>query len=74
MANALPPTPFKFPVVDPNGLVSQAWAGYFRELFLRVGGTSSSSINALQTIINAQAVTLAALTVSNNDLGQGTQL
>lgn len=39
----VPPVPFKAPVTDDNGLLSTAWAGFFRQLFNRIGGPTALS-------------------------------
>lgn len=37
MAN-IPPPPFKAPLYDQSGIVSQVWAAWFREMYERAGG------------------------------------
>jgi hypothetical protein len=74
VANALPPTPLKTPLLDDKGLIVPAWATYLRELNNRVGGTTGYSTTQLYTLIsNLQAVD-TALTNQANGLSQGRQL
>ena len=74
MANSLPPLPLKTPLTDKNGFLSPAWAGFFVELFNRVGGNiapSNSEINTSTTTIQSQ---ITALQTKDNDFGQGPNL
>lgn len=38
--NPMPPTPFRFPLVDAGGFLAQAWRSYFIELYERIAGDS----------------------------------
>lgn len=74
-ANALPPVPYKTPIMDAtSGLMNSAWTGFFRELFSRVGGTSASTNSQLHTqITNLQSASIT-LQAEVNGLSQGRQL
>lgn len=52
----LPPVPFKIPVLDDRGYVSQAWGAFFRQLFVRVGGHNAKTNTELD-LGNAGSVT-----------------
>lgn len=43
MPNAIPPMPIKNPLEDAQGLMSQPWLAFFREVYNRIGGTSATS-------------------------------
>lgn len=48
MANTdLPPVPYKTPPVGQDGMLTQPWMAWFRQLFVRVGQNSAPSIGAL---------------------------
>jgi hypothetical protein len=50
MPVTVPPPPYKAPFVDRSGSLSTAWQTWFRELFLRIGGTVAKSNVELETI------------------------
>jgi hypothetical protein len=63
--NTIPPIPISTPMLDATGMVTPPWIGFFREIFARVGGassTSNSDLSALLTsIISGDAIaTLSA--------------
>jgi hypothetical protein len=41
--NTIPPIPYKTPVNNDRGYVSEAWSKFFLEVFYRIGGTSSAT-------------------------------
>lgn len=43
----IPPLPYKIPVLTPNGLLSDPWAKWFRQIFTRVGGSVAPSNSEL---------------------------
>lgn len=49
MPNAIPPMPIKNPLQDAQGLMSQPWLAFFREVYNRIGGTSAVSNTDLHT-------------------------
>lgn len=58
MAVILPPVPYKAPVLDSKGYLAPAWTAWFKQFFLRIGGTSALSNTELE---NLPALELAAL-------------
>jgi hypothetical protein len=61
MAQIIPAIPYKERVLDQNGYLSTAWIGWFRQLFLRVGGIEALSNTELE---NLPALDLAATNAS----------
>lgn len=51
----VPPIPYKIPMIDRNGLVSQLWAGWFRQIFYRVGEHEASTNVELEASATAGA-------------------
>lgn len=84
MAANLPPVPYKAPVLDQTGFLTSAWAGFFEQLFKRVGGNNAPSIDelasstsllslktsvtALQTSVSSLSASVATLQSNINDL------
>lgn len=72
----LPPIPYKVSVSRPDGLLSEPWAKFFRELFTRVGGIEALSNTELaggddgSSSISSLSTRVAALEVQTNDLNQ----
>lgn len=73
-AKAVPNLPYKSPVINKEGYLTAPWAGWFRDLFNRVGGTlaltnvqleelQSSDLTAVQADIDALQSTAASLVV-----------
>jgi hypothetical protein len=75
MAKTVPELPYKTPLLDESGTyLSRPWAGWFRDMFSRIGGTvaltnveladlSDTQVAALQvniTALQASVVTLSA--------------
>ena len=60
MANTVPNPPYNTPFVDKTGLVTQAWRGWIRETFLRIGGSVALTNEELADL---PALELAALEV-----------
>lgn len=51
MSDDVPPVPYKTPLTDRNGLLTVPWIGWFRQLFMRVGGNVGSIlINPMNTL------------------------
>lgn len=50
MAEALPPVPFKTPVINKAGFLSEPWSKWFRQIFARVGGTTALSNTELEAL------------------------
>lgn len=59
MALSLQDPPVKIPMVDQKGYPSQAWVGWFRTMFQRIGGTTALTPQELAAL---PALELAALT------------
>lgn len=79
MAVSLPPAPYKTPVVDRTGVMSNAWIGWFREMFIRIGGNVAPSNDELGTsadvtTLQNQVATLQTQVTVLEGLGQGRQL
>lgn len=67
MANAVPPVPYKSPLTDSTGRLTQAWSAWFRELFNRIGGNTASANSDLDDDVDD-------LQQQINDLKQGRSL
>jgi peptidoglycan hydrolase CwlO-like protein len=50
MPITIPPPPYKSPFVDRSGSLAPSWQNWFRDLFLRIGGTIAKSNVELETI------------------------
>lgn len=77
----VPPIPYKSPLSDQNGIVSPVWAKWLNQIFLKTGGTSSTSLTSLETTVANQAIeitaintTLTSLQSQINGLGVGRDL
>lgn len=87
MAELMPNIPYKAAVTDDNGLLNGPWVGFFKQLFLRVGGNiapsisdlaSESSVTALQSSITSLQSSIsiinsniATINANINGLNQG---
>jgi hypothetical protein len=73
----LPPVPYKVPIFDPTGLVSNAWAVWFRQVVVRIGGLNSATLADLAThlaaIANAHPASAIVNTPSGNLLATNVQ-
>lgn len=56
MAVQLPQIPYKTPLVDKNGMVTDPWSKFFRQLFQRVGGLSALSNTELAGDVNVSSI------------------
>lgn len=74
MANTLPPTPYNSPIADNRGLITVAWQGFFKELFIRVGGTSGTSNSQLLALITNLQTDITALQTADSGFSQGRAL
>lgn len=90
MAELMPNIPYKVAVVDDDGFLSGPWVGFFKQLFLRVGGSiapslsdvaSASSVTALQSAVTSIQTSISTIqanivTIQSqiNDIGQGRDL
>lgn len=70
MANALPPIPTRSAMADDQGMVTNIWFVFFREVSNRIGGFTAQSNAELLTRIEA----LEAQATSGLALGQGRAL
>lgn len=65
MANqTLPPLPYRSPLLDNAGYLTQAWSVFFRQLFERVGGSvapSNSDIVAVSDELDALTLTVGTI-------------
>lgn len=70
--NNVPPVPYKSPLSNKNGFISEVWAKWFRQVFHRIGGnialtnieledTTSAEVTALDLRVDA----LETLTLSH---------
>lgn len=41
--NSVPPVPYKSPLYNKSGFISEAWATWFRQVFHRIGGNNALS-------------------------------
>lgn len=48
-STALPPVPYQSPVVGKNGIVTQVWADWFRQLLARVASLVAAGSGSLGT-------------------------
>lgn len=70
----LPAPPYKTPMINTNGLLSEPWSKWFRQMFLRAGGSDALSNLELQEGYVTQdeidavesSVSVLSLTVSGN--------
>lgn len=74
MSNPVPPIPYKIPVADAGGYLSQAWSAWFRELYTRIGGSSASTNSQLLALIENLQDDVTALEAQTAALNQGRQL
>jgi len=81
MATNMPPPPYNVPFTGQSGVMSIAWQGWFRQLFVRIGGLvapANSDIEAVQDTTNTQGSSISSLSNQINnlkdDLGQGRAL
>ncbi len=57
---AVPEVPYKIPMTDARGLIQPTWGKWFRELYLRVGGTIAFSNAELEEELFADVDSLEA--------------
>lgn len=78
MSQALPPPPYKAPVSDKTGMLSNAWSKWFQIAFVRMGGSSALSNTELESATTPSIATLqtqvASLQDTGGDFNQGTVL
>jgi hypothetical protein len=87
MANVtLGPLPYKTPVTDDKGLITQPWSKWFLFLYERAGGVSAPSndtidftsfaarLTALEALTTLQSGYITALQSDINDLKQRREL
>lgn len=84
MSEIVPPVPLKSELTDANGFLSPAWAGFFKQLFNRIGGavaltnielaTQIGDVPTIQANLTALQATVANLQSMINDLNQGPKL
>lgn len=70
MPRILPPVPYKTQVLTPQGLLSEAWSRFFRQLFFAIGGRLTSTTELTGDV----AFDLQLLNQKIEDLNQGRQL
>lgn len=66
MAEIVPPLPYKTPMVDQRGIVSEPWSKWFRQLFQRIGGTEAPSNSELGEVLDLSGINadIAALEIT----------
>ncbi len=90
MSVTVPPVPYKTPMTDSSGRLSNMWSKWFREVFERIGGTIAPSnsdlvgvvelstlegdISSLETITTTQTADINALEAMVEGLQQGRAL
>ncbi len=67
-SNVISPVPNDQPLADQNGMPSQAWVGFFNDLWRRAGGSNASSNTSLQDQINVVSSSPANTIKGNNTL------
>ncbi len=69
MAVVLPPVPYKAPVLDAKGYLAPAWTAWFKQFFLRIGGTSALSNTELADLPALElAAVEARVTATESDI------
>lgn len=58
--NALPPLPYKTPVINERGFLTEPWAKLFRQLWVRVGGSIALTNLELEELQEADLVTITS--------------
>lgn len=66
--NIISPVPNNQPALDPKGMMSQIWVGFFEQLWTRAGGSNASSNTQLQTQIDSFTAS-PANTIKGNNTG-----
>lgn len=71
----VPPVPYKSQLTDEQGLLSQPWSSWFRQLFSRIGGAAALSNLDLATIqlvdLSVANANIAALQATTTTLTAG---
>jgi hypothetical protein len=67
----MPPIPFKYPISDQSGNLSQTWYPFFRQLFARIGGEVAPSNSENNNQITAIQTSLANLQTEIDGINQG---
>jgi hypothetical protein len=67
---SVPPVPYKAALVDARGLLTPAWAAWFRQVFTRVGGHDALSNTELAQLPSLSLSDVQAdITTLQSDLG-----
>ncbi len=90
MAEVVPPIPYKTPVTNNSGMITEPWSKWFRQVFQRIGGTVALSnteltenldltdiendIAALQTLTGGHTTSINTLNDLVDGLLQGRQV
>lgn len=84
MADIVPPVPHKSLVLTENGYLTAAWAGWLRQLYIRIGGVEALSnieigdqlqdLTTLQAAVTTLQTAVTTLQSNINDLNQGPRL
>lgn len=74
MSSTVPPVPSKTPLTTSNGLLTDAWAMWFRQAFQRLGGGVASSNADIDAEIVTLSSQISALQSNINDLNSGPNL
>jgi hypothetical protein len=68
VAEVVPPIPYKSQIANENGFISEPWSKWFRQMFLRVGGSDAlsnaelaASLSSLQTSVDDNTTSLLGL-------------
>lgn len=56
MGISLPPVPHKVPMTDQSGHLNQAWSKWFRDMFVRIGGTVAPSNTELVSEVDIAGI------------------
>lgn len=73
---AFPEPPYRSPMLDDNGFLTNAWQKWYQQLYIRVGGSLTAPVqnfNSLPLVnLISATVPIAATTVYTSPIGQKT--
>ncbi len=69
MASGIVPPPYGRPMTDNKGLMTAEWRAFFRDFFIRIGGTSALTNQELEDLPALELAALAArVTTTESDI------
>lgn len=72
--SGLPPVPYRTPMLDSGGLVTQQWSAFFEAMRARAGGSTGQSTTDLKTLTNELEAQIEAIETEIADAGKGRSL